>query len=251
MKQWYEELFENYANSYENEPFVKGTKGEVDFIEREINYNKDFSILDIGCGTGRHCSELAKRGYRTTGIDLSAAQLKKARCNTLNEKIRPDFIRTDARYFSFKNKFDLALMICEGAFPLMETDEMNFNILKNVSLVLKPGGIFIFTTLNGLFPLVHSVNDFINGQREGNAYTKNSFDLMTFREFSDFEFTDDSGTKRTLQCNERYYVPSEITWMLNSLNFSKVEIFGAESGNWKRDKELTPEDFEMLVISKL
>ena len=159
-------------------------------------------------------------------------------------------VRTDARYLSFKHKFDLILMICEGAFPLMETDEMNFEILKNASLVLKPKGIFIFTTLNGLFPLFHSVNDFINGQKASNAYNKDTFDLMTFREFCEFEYTDDDGNKKSLQCNERYYVPSEITWMLKSLNFWKIEIFGAESGNWKRDRELTPEDFEMLVIAK-
>jgi len=34
MKQWYVELFRNYADRYENEPYTKGTKGEVDFIEK-------------------------------------------------------------------------------------------------------------------------------------------------------------------------------------------------------------------------
>ncbi len=60
MKQWYEELFENYALKYDNEVFTKGTIGECDFIEQEINYNKRAKILDIGRGTGRHSRELAK-----------------------------------------------------------------------------------------------------------------------------------------------------------------------------------------------
>ena len=34
MKQWYESLFENYAKSYDNEIFVKGTIGECDFMKR-------------------------------------------------------------------------------------------------------------------------------------------------------------------------------------------------------------------------
>jgi len=33
MKKWYEQLFENYAEAYDREPFTQGTKGEVDFIE--------------------------------------------------------------------------------------------------------------------------------------------------------------------------------------------------------------------------
>jgi len=37
-KQWYEELFENYASKYDNEVFTQGTIGECDFIEVEINF---------------------------------------------------------------------------------------------------------------------------------------------------------------------------------------------------------------------
>lgn len=78
-KQWYETLFENYGQKYDNECFTQGTIGECDFIEKEINYNKDLKIIDIGCGTGRHSIELTKRGYSVTGIDLSESLLKKAR----------------------------------------------------------------------------------------------------------------------------------------------------------------------------
>jgi 2-polyprenyl-3-methyl-5-hydroxy-6-metoxy-1,4-benzoquinol methylase len=79
MKQWYEELFENYGMKYDNEIYVQGTIGECDFIENEIGYNKASRILDIGCGTGRHSIELAKRGYTVVGIDLSESQLKRAK----------------------------------------------------------------------------------------------------------------------------------------------------------------------------
>lgn len=40
MKPWYEELFENYGMKYDNESFVQGTRGECDFIEKEIAHNK-------------------------------------------------------------------------------------------------------------------------------------------------------------------------------------------------------------------
>jgi hypothetical protein len=34
-KQWYETLFENYGEKYDNECFAQGTIGECDFIEKE------------------------------------------------------------------------------------------------------------------------------------------------------------------------------------------------------------------------
>ena len=61
MKQWYESLFENYAQKYDKECFVQGTLGECDFIEQELNYDKNRRIIDVGCGTGRHSIELSKR----------------------------------------------------------------------------------------------------------------------------------------------------------------------------------------------
>ncbi len=57
--------------------------------------------------------------------------------------------------------------------------------------------------------------------------------------------------RRTLHCNERYYLPSEITWMLKSLHFSKIEIFGCQVGNFNRTMPLTPNDFEMLVVATM
>jgi 2-polyprenyl-3-methyl-5-hydroxy-6-metoxy-1,4-benzoquinol methylase len=252
MKQWYESLFENYGRKYDEESFAQGTDGECDFIEKEIKFNKSLKILDIGCGTGRHSLELAKRGYSITGIDLSESQLKRAREKAEVQNLQADFRRYDARQLPFKSEYDLAIMICEGAFPLMETDEMNYEILRNAAAALKPGGKLIFTTLNGLFPLFHSIEGFCAAQaKEGNAaYRKNSFDLMTFRDFNITMVEDDSGNKKELACNERYYVPPEITWLLKSLGFCKIAIRGAKLGAFSREDRLSTDDFEMLVIAE-
>ncbi len=250
MKQWYEELFSNYAESYDKESFTKGTIGEVDFIEAEIGQDKSKTILDIGCGTGRHSIELAKRCYRVIGIDLSESQLKKAREKAASDNVNVTFLKKDARDFHFKKPFDLVIMLCEGGFPLMETDEMNYKILENASNALQKRGTFIFTTLNGLFPLYHSVKDFINSNSEDVESKGNSFDLMTFRDHSTITLIDDSGAEKTLQCNERYYVPSEITWLLKSLQFNKIDIYGCDTGIFSRNRPLKTEDYEMLIVAK-
>lgn len=252
MKQWYEELFENYAQKYDQESFTKGTLGECDFIEQEIKFNKNVEILDIGCGTGRHSIELARRGYRITGIDLSESQLQRAREKAAELNLNIPFLRHDARKLPFNKAFDLAMMMCEGGFPLMETDEMNYDILLSASKALKSPGKLIFTTLNGLFPVFNSVEDFHNeSHEEGDAvYHSNSFDPMTFRDHNITIVEDDHGNKKELVCNERYYIPPEITWLLKSAGFKHVDIYGARLGEFSRSHPLTIKDFEMLVIAE-
>ncbi|MCA0447918.1 MAG: class I SAM-dependent methyltransferase [Bacteroidetes bacterium] len=252
MKPWYESLFENYGQKYDQENFAQGTLGECDFIESELNFEKSLKILDIGCGTGRHSIELTKRGYQVTGVDLSDSMLQKATEKAAALNLTINFQKQDARNLPFSNQFDVALMLCEGSFPLMETDEMNYEILQNASKSLKENGKFIFTTLNGLFPLYHSVEQFCGSNTaDGNAtYKSNTFDLMTFRDHNITTVEDDSGNKKELICNERYYVPSEITWLLKSVGFKKIEIFGAKLGAFSRADQLTTEDFEMLVFAE-
>ena len=88
-------------------------------------------------------------------------------------------------------------------------------------------------------------------KQEGNAeYRDNTFDLMTFRDRNITTFEDDHGNKKELRCDERYYVPSEITWLLKSLGFASVDIFGARLGAYSRADKLTTEDFEMLVVAE-
>jgi 2-polyprenyl-3-methyl-5-hydroxy-6-metoxy-1,4-benzoquinol methylase len=252
MKKWYESLFENYGCRYDKENFTVGTIGECDFIEEELNYKKSGKILDLGCGTGRHTIELTKRGYNVTGVDLSISMLNRAKEKALMEGLNIIFEQGDARKLTYKNEFDLVIMICEGAFPLMETDEMNYEILSNAQQSLKVGGKLIFTTLNALFPLFHSVKDFMESSgSEGNATYKNQqFDLMTFRETDITTVIDDDGNEKKFTCNARYYTPSEITWLLKSLGFKNIAIHGATLGAFSRKDPLKTDDYEMLVVGE-
>jgi len=248
LKQWYEELFTNFAQSYDRQPFTFGTVQETDFIEKEIEYNRKIKILDIGCGTGRHAIELAKRGYNVTGIDLSADQLALAKKKARSAGAEVKFLQRDARTLDYLEEFDLVIMICEGAFSLMETDEMNFEILSNATRALKKGGKLIMTTLNGLYPLRHAMKDFLNKQ-ENISIEKSNFNPLTMRDFSKITLEDDSGMKKEIITNERYYLPEEIENLLGSLNYNSVSIHGCDCGNFTRAKQLTADDYEMLVIA--
>jgi 3-mercaptopyruvate sulfurtransferase SseA len=92
--------------------------------------------------------------------------------------------------------------------------------------------------LNGLFPLYHPVEK------------NKTFDLMTFRDHNTAVFEDDAGNKKELKSDERYYVPSEIAWLLKTLGYKKIDIMGAKLGAFSKKDKLTTEDFEMLVVAE-
>ena len=249
MTQWYEELFVNFAKSYDKEMFTQGTIQETEFITNELGNQQGLHILDIGCGTGRHAIELAKKGFQVTGFDLSEYQLKRASEKAKDAGVEIDWHLKDARTFRFDTTFDAAIMICEGGFSLMETDEMNFQILKNAYHALNSGGKFIFTCLNALFALFNNITEFLEESSYNEEILQSNFDLLTFREHSVITAEDDDGNEKTLTCNERYYSPPEINWLLKSIGFKKVEIFGGQVGAFSR-QQVSQNNFELLVIAE-
>jgi ubiquinone/menaquinone biosynthesis C-methylase UbiE len=247
-KSWYEELFANYADQYDKESFAQGTLGEVDFIEKEIGLDPMIRVLDVGCGTGRHAVELAVRGYAVTGVDLSENMLHKARSKAQARGVKVCFMQGDARQLPFASEFDLVIMICEGAFPLMETDAMNYEILLGIRRALAEKGKLIMTTLNALYPLVKGVPDADDMMRL-KLNESEYFDLLTFRQHSPMNLADDDHKALNLIVSERFYTPAEMKWLLHTAGFAEVDIYGCTLGAFSRTEPLTPDHLEMLIVA--
>ena len=123
-------------------------------------------------------------------------------------------------------------------------------LLKNIYGSIKAEGKLIFTTLNGLCQLFHSAPKIIEQNKAEGKSSEVTFDLMTFRDHSVNEVLDDSGSKKKLNCNIRYYMPSEITWLLKSIGFKNPEIYGCQLGAFSRNNRLSYNNFEMLIITE-
>ncbi len=74
-----ERLKEAYSRmKIQEHPWAKHAQNEIDFIEQYLP-EKESSLIDFGCGQGRHTAELIKRGYTNTkGYDFSKAHIVKA-----------------------------------------------------------------------------------------------------------------------------------------------------------------------------
>jgi len=72
---------------------------------------------------------------------------------------------------------------------------------------------------------------------------------MTFRDYNITEFKDDSGNKKELRSNKRYYLSSKIRYLLKTQGYSKIDIYGVKLC-FPQNNKLTAEDFEMLIITE-
>lgn len=68
----------------EDNPLVRLEESHVDELLRDVG---GLSVLDVGCGTGRHALRLAERDARVTGVDFSAGMLLKARAKRGAERV--------------------------------------------------------------------------------------------------------------------------------------------------------------------
>lgn len=97
------------------------------------------SMLDLGCGTGRHAELLGKHGYALAGVDLSEEMLKVARAT--NPGLH--FVQGDVRSVRLGKTFDVVASL----FHVMSYQTTNQDLraaLDTIREHLAPGGIFVF-----------------------------------------------------------------------------------------------------------
>lgn len=96
------------------------------------------SVLDLGCGTGRHLAAFAARGLEVAGCDPAPAMLARARARAPRAELasaRADEVRLDRR-------FDLVTMLFAVLSYVIDDDEI-VRTLRNVREHLAPSGLFL------------------------------------------------------------------------------------------------------------
>ena len=122
------------------------------------------SVIDVGCGTGRHSKHLAEKGFSVTGIDLSSYSLQLAR---RYKKENLQFHRHDMRLPFGNERYDVVLNLFTS-FGYFETKKENLQVVENMYHTLKPGGLLVIDYLNMHYTqqhLVHKEQKEIDGIR--------------------------------------------------------------------------------------
>ena len=102
----------------------------------------DGRILDLCCGPGRHCIELARRGFKVTGVDRSPFLLSIAKERAETAGVQVEWVHEDMRNFVRPSTFDLVLNLFT-AFGYFEKAAEDEKVLANIHESLVHGGHFI------------------------------------------------------------------------------------------------------------
>lgn len=126
------------------------TAKEVDMFSAALALKPQDKILDLCCGQGRDCLELARRGFTNVeGLDRSHYLIQKAKAQAKKETLSVKFREGDARKLPYSTDTFDAVMLLGNSFGYFETVEDDMRILKEIFRVLKPWGKALFDAADG------------------------------------------------------------------------------------------------------
>jgi SAM-dependent methyltransferase len=106
-------------------------------------------VLDLACGQGRLSRELARRGARVVGIDISTALLEQARARETRKPLGSTYLLADATSPGLLDDERFDLVTCH--FGLSDIDDLR-RAVANVARLLISGGLFVFSIVHPCFP---------------------------------------------------------------------------------------------------
>lgn len=154
---WYEDWFD--SDAYElvyDQRDLRDARRLADLIERVADPQPGATILDVGCGRGRHARILAARGYSVTGVDLSENALRIARRRAEQEGLDVHFEQADMRDLPFEAAFDGVVNLFT-TFGYFKADADHERAIDEMARALEPGGWLVQDFLNAPYALAHLV----------------------------------------------------------------------------------------------
>ena len=141
---------ECYDLFYQDKPYRVEAQYAAALIRARFPAAK--TILDLGCGTGLRCLELARQGYKVSGVDQSASMLCAARRHlSAARDISPaaiEFQIGDITTFQASSKYDAVISLFH-VFSYLTTEVALKKAIDCSFANLNPGGVFLFDYWHG------------------------------------------------------------------------------------------------------
>lgn len=199
----------------------------VDFLETVLDLSPGERVLDVPCGDGRLGREFARRGYRVTGLDSTAALLRAGRQKARKQGVEIDWVKGDMRRLPWRNRFDLAL--CWWSSYGFFDDAENLRQLAAAARALKPGGVLALDlhSPETLFPAFAGREWWERGGVL--VLTESHYDADTGRSETDWRLIE-KGRSFRAHSSIRLYTLHELRALCREAGFADLRAFGDLEG---------------------
>lgn len=252
-----EQLKEAYARMNPVQPWMKHAKPEVDYILGNVKLPIGTTVLDFGCGSGRHSVEFRQNGMDVTGIDFSKNPLFVSDVN---------FIKADCRSYEHPLKAGLIIALYDvvGSFP---DDENNQAIIKNAYKNLKSGGFFVLSVMNMELTLHlakpdkicdvmknHKVLQTLSAsnimQSSGDVFDPDYYvvDKQKGLVYRKEQFQNDNGLSAEYIIRDKRYTKAEICSNVEREGFEIIDARFVQAGRWHIALEPTDKKAKEILL---
>ena len=232
---WFEAVADHLGEAYLRYSFTKGTVNEVDTIIELTGLSPGASVLDVGCGPGRHALELADRGYDVVGVDISETFIGIAAAEADRRGLtNARFEVADGRSLRFDARFDAVISLCQGAFglsggPGSETSidrELDEPILAGMASAAVAGGSVIVSAFSAYFQVKYEEQT-------------DNFDADLGINREDTVVRNPAGEDREVELWTTCYTPRELRLLARSAGLEPRAVYGVSPGRYQPDPPST------------
>lgn len=229
MPEWYTDFFSPMLLAGRRASGT--TSAEVDFIARMASLRAGSRVLDVPCGSGRHTLELARRGCRVTGMDVSAEAIGYLRRAAADQRLD---VNTTPRRHAASATGDLTAdaAICMGnAFGFLDHRGTE-RLLADLARVFAPTGTLVLDygfVAESLLPDLALAEE---PMRFGgiDAHSVNAYDTENSRLLTAFTFRR-GGEEHRGTSVQHVYTAAEGARLMIAAGFSTLERYGGTDGS--------------------